>query len=88
MSDILEEVNERKLRYKLFERVAVVMTFQVETSSFVMEQRCKGNRQVRCCCNWVLAATLQHVQAHPLFLKQMNNVLSLFWEEGQLFDMQ
>lgn len=43
MSDILEEVNERKLRYKLFERVAVVMTFQVETSSFVMEQGCKGS---------------------------------------------
>lgn len=45
MSGILEEVNESKLRYRLFESVTVVMiqTFQVETSNFEMEQRYKGS---------------------------------------------
>lgn len=45
MSDILEEVNESKLRYKLFESVAIVMiqTFQVGTSDFEVEQRYKGS---------------------------------------------
>lgn len=45
MSDILEEVNESKLRYKLFESVVIVMiqTFQVETSDFEVEQRYKGS---------------------------------------------
>lgn len=45
MSDILEEVNESKFRYKLFESVAIVMiqTFQVETSDFEVEQRYKGS---------------------------------------------
>lgn len=44
---ILEEVNESKLRYKLFESVAIVMiqTFQVETSDFEVEQRYKGSWQ-------------------------------------------
>lgn len=41
MSDILEEVSESKLRYRLFESVTVVViqTFQVETSHLEVEQR-------------------------------------------------
>lgn len=80
MSDILEEVSESKLRYRLFESVTVVViqTFQVETSHLEVEQRQLTDRQ---------GTALQHVPAHPVSETDELCAVSL-WGEGQLSDKQ